>query len=328
MKKEMGRPIRWGIIGCGAVTEIKSGPAYRKTEGFHLAAVMRRDYDQARDFAARHGIEAFYNRAEDLIDSDAIDAVYVATPPDSHMYYALKVAAAGKPCCVEKPLAPCYADSLTIHQAFETKGLPLFVAYYRRSLPRFNEIKVLLENDVIGEIRHVSWNLTRPPNQFDLTGKKNWRTDNNIAPGGYFGDLACHGLDLFAYLLGNFAEAKGISLNQQGLYSSLDSVSACWSHRSGITGSGSWNFGCHSRTDKAEIHGSEGIIWFSVFEDEPLIVDNAEGQREIHIDNPENIQLHHVQNMARQLFHGVPHPSNGLSALHTSWVMDKILGRV
>jgi len=50
-KKEIQLPIRWGIIGCGAVTELKSGPAYQKTDGFELSAVMRRNLGLAEDYA-------------------------------------------------------------------------------------------------------------------------------------------------------------------------------------------------------------------------------------------------------------------------------------
>jgi predicted dehydrogenase len=289
---------------------------------------MRRDYEKAKDYAERHEVKTVYTQAEEMIENSNIDAIYIATPPDSHKFYALKVANAGKPCCIEKPLTPSYKDSLAIHRAFQDKEVPLFVAYYRRSLPRFNEVKNTLDSGDLGEIRHITWNLSKPANQFDLTGKYNWRTEKKIALGGYFDDLASHGLDLFAYLLGDFDEVKGIRLNQQGLYSSLDAISACWSHRNGVTGSGSWTFGCHNRQDNVEIYGSKGNIKFSIFDEKPLIICNTAGEREVFIKNPDNIQLYHVQNIANQLFSGAPHPSNGLSATHTSWVMDKILGRI
>ena len=192
--------IRWGIIGCGAVTEIKSGPAYQKTAGFELSAVMRRDLKLAQDYAQRHQVARFSDNAADIINDDAIDAVYIATPPDSHKHYALLVAAAGKPCCIEKPLAPSYQESLAIDQAFREAGVPLFVAYYRRSLPRFNKVKSLLESGAIGQVRHISWHLSKPANVIDTSGEYNWRTDKTIAPGGYFDDLASHGLDLFSFL--------------------------------------------------------------------------------------------------------------------------------
>ena len=112
-----------------------------------------------------------------LFSMKNVDAIYIATPPDSHKHYALLVAEAGKPCCIEKPLAPSYQDSLAITQAFSAKKLPLFVAYYRRSLPRFTKVKNLLEQGVIGEVRHISWHLSKPANAIDLAGEYNWRTD-------------------------------------------------------------------------------------------------------------------------------------------------------
>ena len=127
--------IKWGIIGCGNVTEIKSGPAYQKVPGFALHAVMRRDAALAQDYARRHHVPRFYGNADALINDPEIDAIYIATPPDSHHEYALKVAKAGKPCCIEKPMAPNYQECVEIEQAFRSKNIPLFVAYYRRSLP-------------------------------------------------------------------------------------------------------------------------------------------------------------------------------------------------
>jgi 1,5-anhydro-D-fructose reductase (1,5-anhydro-D-mannitol-forming) len=318
--------IRWGIIGCGDVTERKSGPAYQKTKGFALHAVMRRDAAKAADYAVRHGVPKHYSDAGVLINDPDIDAVYIATPPDTHAYYALKVAAAGKPCCIEKPMAPSYADCLAICNAFKTKGLPLFVAYYRRSLPRFNLAKAWIEEGDIGIVRHVSWHLSRRPSAIDLLDEYNWRTDSKIAAGGYFDDLASHGLDLFNYLFGNVTDVSGVSGNQQGLYSAKDAIAASWLHESGVTGTGSWNFGSFERADRVEIIGSKGKIEFAIFEEVPLVLTTSSGSQEVVIEHPENIQLYHVHAMREHLAGNAKHPSTGLSGAHTSWFMDKILG--
>jgi len=319
--------IRWGIIGCGDVTELKSGPAYQKVPGFELSAVMRRTPELAADYARRHNVADHYHSARDLIDNPEIDAVYIATPPDSHKFYALQVAQAGKPCCIEKPLAPTYEDSLAINKAFKRSGQPLFVAYYRRSLPRFNKVKELIDSGVIGQLRQVSWHLNKPTSKSDYSGNYNWRTDKLIARGGYFDDLASHGLDLFAYLFGDFKQVKGLGLNQQGRYTAMDAVTACWTHTSGLTGSGSWNFGGYSRKDKVVIYGSLGEISFSMFDQQPVLLESAAQSQAFWIENPENIQLHHVQNIHDQLVSAKSHPSTGDTACHSSWVMEKILAR-
>ncbi|MBU2951042.1 Gfo/Idh/MocA family oxidoreductase [Tamlana agarivorans] len=327
--KGLSKNVKWGIIGCGNVTEVKSGPAYKITNGFSIAAVMRRDAEKVKDYAKRHNIKTYYTDADQLINDSNVDAVYIATPPDTHKYYALKVAAAGKPCCVEKPLAPSYADSLEIYNAFKSKDIPMFVAYYRRSLPRFLKIKSYIDAGYIGDVRHISTHLSKPPSETDLSKSYNWRTDAEIAPAGYFDDLASHELDLFTFYFGNIRDAHGISVNQQALYSAKDAVSANWLHESGVTGSGTWNFGCNEHIDKVIIYGSKGTIKFSVFHENPITLKCESIKKEVFIENPKHIQFPHVENMMYCFEDPTKvHPSTGETALHTSWVMDKILNKI
>lgn len=322
------RPLRWGIIGCGNVTEVKSGPAYSMTKGFKLAGVMRRDLEKAQDYAQRHQVPFFTNNADEIIDNPEIDAVYIATPPDTHKFYGLKVAKASKPCCIEKPMAPNYADSLAIYNAFKENELPLFIAYYRRSLPRFLKIKEWLDEKYIGEVRHIRWHKSRSASPLDSSGMYNWRTDAAIAPGGYFDDLASHGLDLFTFLLGAIENASGFATNQQGLYAAYDAVTGSWIHQNGITGEGSWIFGVNDPKDVVEIFGSEGEIRFSVLGEFEVELKSTTKNESLFIKHPEHLHEFHVANMKAHLLGKSVHPSTGESGLHTSWVMDKILGKL
>ncbi|AWI26712.1 Gfo/Idh/MocA family protein [Flavobacterium pallidum] len=323
----MGKTIRWGIIGCGNVTELKSGPAYQKTDGFELVAVMRRDAALAEDYAKRHGVARFYTDADLLIADPEVDAVYIATPPDTHAFYALKVAAAGKICCIEKPMARNYIECVTICEAFEAKGLLLFIAYYRRTLEKFLKVKELLAE--IGEMRSVRWQLSRVQNQADLSGKYNWRTDAKVAPGGYFDDLASHGFDLFVFLFGQVKAVQGIGINQQGLYSAKDALSASWLHDSKVVGSANWNFGSSLREDIVELYGSHAKITFSMFENHlPIVMEKEGAAQSYHIAPPENIQLFHVAAMRDHLFGIRDYPSSGRMAAHVNWIMDQISGSV
>jgi 1,5-anhydro-D-fructose reductase (1,5-anhydro-D-mannitol-forming) len=320
--------IKWGIIGCGDVTEYKSGPAYQKVNGFCLHGVMRRDIQKAADYARRHNVPLYFNDADELINNSEIDAVYIATPPDSHAFYALKVAASGKPCCIEKPMAPSYKECVLIEKAFLSKNLPLFVAYYRRSLPRFLKIKEWIDNGKIGNVRHINYRYLRSASLQDKSDNYNWRTDKKIAYGGYFDDLASHALDLFVFLLGNVKKAKGMSMNQQGLYSAMDAVVGSWIYESGVTGSGTWNFGANEMQDKVEIIGDMGVICFSVFTEESVKLKVNDIITSVFIKNPNPIQLPHVDNIRKELLDGVAHPSSGVSGVHTSWIMESILNNL
>ena len=127
--------IRWGFIGCGEVTELKSGPAFAEVEGSSIVAVMSRSERRARSYAERHHIRKWYTDAQQLIDDPDVNAIYVATPPSSHAIYSIMAMKAGKPVYVEKPLAACYEDCARINRISEQTGVPCFVAYYRRYLP-------------------------------------------------------------------------------------------------------------------------------------------------------------------------------------------------
>src|SRR5450631_1000071 len=109
--------INWGMIGCGSVTEVKSGPAFNKVNNSRLIAVMRRNTAMAEDYARRHNVPKVYSIASDLIRDKDINAVYIATPPSSHADYALEVIDARKPVYIEKPMASSYADCLKINKA-------------------------------------------------------------------------------------------------------------------------------------------------------------------------------------------------------------------
>ena len=321
-------PVRWGIIGCGNVTEVKSGPPYSITPGFELTMVMRRDKAKLVDYATRHAIPNYTTDASELIHSNLVDAVYIATPPDTHKKYALMVAEAGKPCCIEKPMTPSYAESLSIYQAFNEKQLPLYVAYYRRSLPRFLKIKEWLDAGLIGTIRQITWHKSRTPSPTDTSKIPNWRTEARVAPGGYFDDLASHGLDLFAFLLGEIVTANGLANNQQGLYTSKDAIVGNWMHKNGVMGSGVWNFGLNTAQDEVVIYGSEGEIRFAVLDEAPITISANIIEESLEIPHPKHVQEFHVLNMKKDLFGIQDHPSSGQTALRTSWVMDAILGNL
>jgi len=318
--------VRWGMIGCGSVTERKSGPAFYKAPGSALVAVMGRRLEAVQDYAARHGIVRVYTDVESLIADPQVDAVYIATPPDSHRAYSLMVAAAGKHCCVEKPMSLNVGQSLEMQQAFEKAGVQLFVSYYRRSLPRFQHVRQWLLEGRIGEVRHLTWSLTKPPSEADQNGSANWRTDPQIAGGGYFADLASHGFDLFQYLLGDIVEVAGFTARQAGLYAAEDAVSASWRFASGALGMGCWNFVADRREDRVEVIGSKGRIIFSVFDEQPVQL-QAEETLSLQIDNHPHIQWHHVLGMNAHIRGEAQHPALAVEALKTDWVMDRILGR-
>lgn len=323
------KTIRWGIIGCGDVTEVKSGPAFNKIPNSQLVAVMRRDGAKAQDYARRHGVPKWYDNAQALINDPEVDAVYIATPPGSHHDYTLQVAAAGKPVYVEKPMARTYAECQEMITACEQAQVPLFVAYYRRRLPSFLKVKELIDAGVIGDIRLVNIHLYHPAqtnlNQENLP----WRVQPEIAGGGLFYDLAPHQLDILDYILGPIASASGQTANQANLYPAEDIVTAQFRFESGVLGNGAWCFTVADpqRTDRMEIIGSNGKITFAAFDKIPVLLETADGKQPFDLSPPTHIQQPFIQTIVEELTGRGQCPSTGVTAARTAWVMDQIVGR-
>ena len=260
--------IRWGMIGCGDVAERKSGPAFNLLPHSSLVAVAATSMERAESYARRHGIPKWYGDGNLVIDDPAVNAVYIATPPDSHACFTIRAAQVGKPVYVEKPMARTFAECQAMMAACQQSGVPLFVAYYRRCLPAFLYIKELVESGAIGAVRCVNIRLFSPPNPQDLDRDHlPWRVQPEISGGGYLYDLASHQLDFLDYLFGPVSSVAGQAANQAGLYPAEDIAAASWLHTAGVMGSGAWCFTAApgQAVDEAEIIGSQGRIAFSLF---------------------------------------------------------------
>jgi 1,5-anhydro-D-fructose reductase (1,5-anhydro-D-mannitol-forming) len=352
------KTIRWGIIGCGEVTEVKSGPGFAKAERSALVAVMRRNGELARDYAARHGVPRWYDDGAALIADPEVDAIYVATPPNAHKEYAIAAAAAGKPVYVEKPMALNAAECDEMIAACRTAGVPLFVAYYRRALPRFLKVKELIDTGAIGDVRAVTITLYRqyePPPIAPAPGASAsasesthglpataatasaiasssaallpWRINPAISGGGLFVDLASHTFDLLDFLLGPIARVTGGAGNQAGLYDAEDIVHAAFEFASGVRGTGIWSFNAFGDVDRTEIVGSRGRVSFATFDNLPVTLDTAAGTQAFTIPHPAHVHQPLIQTIVDELTgHGAaPCPSTGESGVRTTRVMDELL---
>jgi predicted dehydrogenase len=295
--------IKWGIIGCGDVTEIKSGPAFNKVPNSSLIAVMRRDAAKAEDYARRHGVPKWYDDAQQLIDDPEVNAIYIATPPLQHEEYTIKALAAGKPVYVEKPMSLNAAAAERMKAASEKYGVKLSVAHYRRAQPMFLKIRQLLSERAIGEVRFAQLQMLQAPNPALIAASEtNWRVDPAISGGGLFHDLAPHQLDLMVYFFGepaalpnfnNVRTGQGIALNQSKASAADDLVTGQILFKNGVVFNGMWCFSVseQDKADLCEIVGSRGKIQFSVFGSKVTVIKNGIAEELIfdpipHVEQP------------------------------------------
>lgn len=324
--------IKWGFIGCGEVTEKKSGPAFSEVKGSEVVAVMSRHEEIARAYAVNHNIPKWYTDAQELIDDPDVNAIYIATPPSSHATYAIMSMKAGKPVYVEKPLAASYEDCTRVNRISEQTGVPCFVAYYRRYLPYFKKVRQIVDSGVIGRVMNVHIRFAVPPRELDYNKpeERPWRLQPDISGGGYFYDLAPHQLDLLQEMFGVILDVHGMVANRGQLYSVEDTVSACFQFENGLPGSGSWCFVAHesAHEDRIEIIGNQGSLSFSVFDYSPIKLHTSNGTEELDIPNPPYVQFPLIKNVIEHLQGLSVCSCTSVSATPVNWVMDRILGKI
>lgn len=307
--------IGWGIIGCGDVTELKSGPAFNKVNDSTLVAVMRRDLEKARQYAEKHDVPSFYNDANALINDAHVNAVYIATPPSSHEQYALAAIAAGKQVYIEKPMALDFEAASRIVNAADQKKVKLTVAHYRREQPIFKKIKQLLAEKVIGDILLVSLQYYRKaltPGELNIP-RIAWRVDPVVSGGGLFHDLAPHQLDLLYYFFGDAVSASGYAINQSGSYPADDLVIGNILFRSGIVFNGIWFFNVREEEEKDsfEIIGTKGKISFSVFQHVKFLINIQDTFNAYTFDKIEHVQQPMIEKVVEFFLGKGPNPCSG-----------------
>lgn len=320
--------LRWGIIGCGDVCEVKSGPAFNKIKNSALLAVMRRDEAKAKDYALRHNVPKYYSNADDLINDPDINAIYIATPPSSHEAYALQSMQAGKPVYIEKPLTTNSASCERMIAAEKKYQIPTVCAHYRRGLPLFQKVKMLVEEGVLGNVRLIDLRLFQSPTVNIITKTDdNWRTNPDISGGGLFHDLAPHQLDILYWIFGAPVSSAGRSINQSKTYNAPDVTSLEVLFDKDILLQGLWAFEVSSSAveERCKIVGDKGYLTFSFFGQPVLEVVTESNAEKFAFNNPPHIQQPMIEQVVRYFRGEGENPCSLEDALVTMKIMDSTL---
>lgn len=330
------KTVRWGMIGCGEVAETKSGPALYNAANSRLAAVADRDPARAADFARRHGVARWHDAADAIIQATDIDAVYVATMTESHRDFVLRCAAAGKPVLTEKPMAMRHADCLAMIAACRGANVPLWVAYYRRALPRFLRVRELVHGGAIGAVRMVLMrHFHRIPTPEQMRGPFwGWRLDPARSGGGIFFEAVGHTLDILDFIFGPIETARAFADNQAGAYPPEDVVTASFRFASGVCGSGAWCFSTDCDDEYNEIVGANGRIRFSTFPPlsppagrppAPIRILRGDTVEEIPVTDPTYVHQPLIQTIVDEMNGQGRCPSTGESAARTARILEDCL---
>ncbi|MCG1037385.1 Gfo/Idh/MocA family protein [Polaribacter sargassicola] len=314
--------IKWGIIGCGDVAEVKSGPAFNKVNNSKLIAVMRRDAKKAEDFAIRHKVSLWYDSVDKLLENKEINAVYIATPPSTHLEIAKKCLLVNKYLYLEKPITLNFSEAKELSDLIN-KQTKLVVAHYRRKLPAFLKVKELIDSGSIGNILHVDVQILQSKNKNVIVQTDdNWRLKPEISGGGYFHDIAPHQIDLMYYFFGDIKKAEGFSTSLKN-NKVADIINGCIEFKNGIQFKGLWNFNVSDKDikDECKIYGEKGTISFS-FYGESVFLSTLEKEETFSFKNPKNIQKPMIESTVNYFLEKEKNPCPIESGLTTMKILD------
>lgn len=282
--------IKWGIIGCGDVAEVKSGPAFQKVDNSELIAVMRRNAAKAEDFAKRHQVPFFYDTIDDIINHPEINALYIATPPSTHLEIAKQCLTAGKFVYLEKPMTMDAHEAKELEK-FVQENHKIVVAHYRRNLPAFQKVKELLDAKAIGNVLFADITILQSTtNNVIAKTDDNWRLKPEISGGGYFHDIGPHQVDLMLHYFGKIKKAQGFATSTQN-NKVADIVNGIIAFENGIQFRGVWNFIASEKEikDECKIYGEKGTITFS-FYGEKVFLNTSDKNEVFSFENPSHLQ--------------------------------------
>ncbi len=151
----VGSPVRWGILGTGAIARTFAADLRLGDSGV-VAAVGSRSRESAERFADDFGIPSRHAGYESLVAEPDVDGVYVATPHPMHRDNAILALRAGKPVLVEKPFTMNAAEAREIVEVARAQGLFAMEAMWTRFLPHVAVIRDWLARGVLGEIVTVT----------------------------------------------------------------------------------------------------------------------------------------------------------------------------
>ena len=323
------KKINWAIIGCGDVAEIKSGPAFQKAKSSALIGVMRRNSQKVKDFAHRHEVPFWTDQADQLLKNEQINAIYVATPPSTHLEYAIKALQARKFVYLEKPMALNAEEASRICDEVRRQDGKLSVAHYRRRLPAFLKVKELIDAQVIGEVQYADIQILQPQrSEIIAQTEENWRLDPAISGGGYFYDLAPHQIDLMYHFFGDIDRVAGSSNRGVENDSVEDLVNGIISFKNNIQFRGIWSFNAgpaHSK-DECCIYGTQGKIVFSFYGEEVHLYNNH-GHTTFTFKNPPHIQQPFIEAVIDYFLDEGNNPCSAEEGLLVMKTMEQLMGK-
>ncbi|MFH6604104.1 Gfo/Idh/MocA family protein [Maribacter algicola] len=190
--------IRWGILGPGKIAH-SFAKDLKLVEWGELTAVGSRDIERAKTFAQAFGASEYFGSYEELLDSNNVDVIYIATPHTGHAEWAIKAMEKGKHVLCEKPMGVNGAEVRRMIKTATENNVFLMEALWSRFNPTIIEVKKLIDEGQIGTLGYLNADFAFYAMDRDEKG----RVLNPELAGGSLLDIGIYPVFLSYLMLGN-----------------------------------------------------------------------------------------------------------------------------
>ncbi|MEA1910127.1 MAG: Gfo/Idh/MocA family oxidoreductase [Spirochaetota bacterium] len=318
--------IKWGLIGCGDISQKRVAPGLRDAKSSKLISVNRSDFSKAESFAKEFGADKWIENWQDLITDTDINAVYIATPVFLHAEQTIAAAEAGKHILCEKSMAMNTAEADRMIDACKANNVKLGIAYYRNLYPAVQRIKEIINSGEIGNIVHIQSNnfenFNRQPGE-----ARYWLLEKEKSGGGPMMDMGCHRIEVFVNIAGPVQQITAFNDNIAFKRDVEDSSMAHFRFENGATGLLTSSHAAGEPRDTLDIFGTEGSIHVSVLNDGTLTVVTGTGTRLEKHPNPANVHQPLIEDFIAAVLTDREPAVTGEMGREITRILDKIYGR-
>ncbi|HEX8913779.1 MAG TPA: Gfo/Idh/MocA family oxidoreductase [Humisphaera sp.] len=285
-------PVRYGVVGCGAIAQRRHIPECVNNPNSLLVALCDPNIERADGIAKAYGGTAkTYADYGTMLKNPDVDAVVVAGPNKLHAEQSIQALEAGKHVLCEKPMATTRDEAKAMMAAAEKTGKYLMIGLNQRLMAPHKRAKEILDSGRLGRPLAFRTAFQHPgPEGWSVDGKTSWFFQKGAAQMGVTGDLGVHKADLLRWLLGQeFVEVGGFisTLDKRDPEGKLidldDNAFLKLKTDKGVLGSMilSWtNYG--PEENYTIVFCEKGVLSIGTDKDYQVIVDYRNGEKELH----------------------------------------------
>ena len=247
--------MKWGIIGTRGYAARSAIPGVKASKKGELVAVLGRDPDRTKEFAREHDVEVAATELDEFLATPGLDVVWIVSPTFLHHPQGMAALKAGKHVLLEKPLATSATEAWELVQTATEAGVVLATGYQARYVPGHQLMKELIADGAIGDVTvartYYGVHRDGPPPE--------WRQHRDEARWGALADIGTHHLDLLRMLLGEVADAHGLTGHQLG-FETEDVGVATLRFESGVLATLTATVNVWTMATRVEVHGTKGAL--------------------------------------------------------------------